>query len=192
MSKGSLFLGVTIVLLVVLQVASAEPVVTSKVYMDIETHGKPVGRIVIGLFGKVVPKTTENFRKLITGETGLSYQNTTFHRVMEGFTIQGGDVLGDSGKGSKSIYGGYFDDENFKIDHFTGAVSMANIGKNTNGSQFFIVTGKSTPWLNKRHVVFGKVLFGMHVVRKIERAKVSLRTYRPLQDFTVVACGELQ
>lgn len=191
MAKNS-FLLVVVVSLMVLQVVLAEPAITSKVYMDIEANGKPVGRIVIGLFGKVVPKTTENFRKLITGELGLSYRNTTFHRVMEGFIIQGGDVLGNSGHGSRSIYGDTFEDENFKIDHFTGAVSMANTGKDSNGSQFFIVTAKSAPWLNKRHVVFGKVLFGMHVVKRIEKAKVNLRTYRPEKDYTIAACGELQ
>lgn len=188
----SWYLSVGVVtLLFLLQVVSAEPVVTSKVYMDIEADGRPVGRIVIGLFGNDVPKTVENFRQLITGEAGFGYQNTTFHRIVLGFVVQGGDVLGASGQGSKSIYGPTFDDENFKINHFTGAVSMANTGKNSNGSQFFIVTAKSAPWLNKRHVVFGKVLLGMHVVKKIEKESVDLRNYNPYKRISVASCGVL-
>eukprot|EP00605_Chrysophyceae_sp_TOSAG23-4_P000201 GSChrysophyteH1.ASY1.ANO1.237.1 assembled CDS len=127
--------------------------VTNHVYFDIEIDEKPAGRILFGLFGDTIPKTAENFRALCTGEKGvgksgkpLHYQGSSFHRVIPDFMLQGGDFTMGNGMGGESIYGGKFDDENFK----------------------FFITTVATPWLDGKHAVFGKVLDGMDVVKLVE------------------------
>jgi cyclophilin family peptidyl-prolyl cis-trans isomerase len=166
------------------------------VFFDVAHNGKSIGRIIMKLRSDVVPKTAENFRCLCTGERGrgmsnknLHFKRSKFHRVIPQFMLQGGDFTRGNGTGGESIYGLKFRDENFKLKHDKpGLLSMANSGRNTNSSQFFITTVR-TPHLNGKHVVFGEVVDGMKVVKKIE--KLGSQSGKTKGKITIEDCGEL-
>lgn len=167
----------------------------TRVFFDISIADTASGRIVFELFPDA-PQTAENFRALCTGERGmgqsgkpLHYRGSTFHRVIPQFMLQGGDFTKGDGTGGESIYGNKFRDENFIRRHSQpGLLSMANAGPNTNGSQFFITT-VPTPHLDGKHVVFGRVVEGMEVVRVIEQQGSS--TGRPRARVVITNCGQL-
>ncbi|OGO84311.1 MAG: peptidylprolyl isomerase [Clostridiales bacterium GWE2_32_10] len=167
-----------------------------------------MGDIKIRLFPQFAPKAVENF---VTHAKEGYYNNLTFHRVMNEFMIQGGDPSGN-GTGGESIWGAPFEDEfSEKILNFRGALSMANAGANTNGSQFFIVQAHKvgddlvaaykkqgvpeefinayiehggTPWLDGKHTVFGQVLEGLDIVDNIAKVEVD-KNDKPLENVMI-------
>ena len=170
------------------------------VFFDLKIGNGPSGRVEMELFKDVVPKTAENFRALCTGEKGkgkfgsqLHYKNSTFHRVIPQFMCQGGDFTRGDGTGGESIYGIKFPDESFAGRagrHFgPGTLSMANAGPNTNGSQFFICTAP-TEWLDGKHVVFGQIISGYDVIKRIEG--VGSRNGATREKVTIADCGEVK
>ncbi|MFL5909210.1 MAG: peptidylprolyl isomerase [Gaiellaceae bacterium] len=135
------------------------------------------GAIAVELFDEDAPKTVENFVSL--ARKGF-YDGVVFHRVIPDFMIQGGDPTGTGSGGP-----GYtFEDELNDHPVERGALAMANAGPNTNGSQFFIVTAESCPWLNGKHTVFGRVTGGMDVVNAISALDTDARD-RPRQDVVI-------
>jgi len=163
--------------------ANTPPEDTADVIAELDTN---FGVIELALFTKDAPKTVANFSKLAKDRF---YNGTKFHRVIKGFMIQGGDPnskdndWSDDGRGGP----GYtFEDEINSHKLVRGVVAMANSGPNTNGSQFFIVTAESTPWLDGKHTVFGKVTKGMDVVDKIENVPIdTAKGDHPTQDVVV-------
>lgn len=182
--------------------------------LDLENYNGPKatihttkGDIQVALFADLVPKTVENFTKLV--EKGY-YDGIIFHRVIPDFMIQGGDPTG-TGMGGESIWGDAFEDEfTQQLFNLRGALSMANAGPNTNGSQFFIVNNANvnpqmfsqlesagypkevvdayrkggTPWLDFRHTVFGQVLSDMSVVDEIAGVERDSAD-KPLEDVVI-------
>jgi len=184
----SVAFGVAVILLLAGDAAGQDVANRPTVYFDVEIGGSYAGRIRMELFNDVVPRTAENFRQIATGENpnGFSYNNTIFHRIIPQFMIQGGDFERFDGTGGESIYGRKFADENFKIHHETeGLLSMANSGKDTNGSQFFITT-VPTRWLDNKHVVFGRVKDqqSFDVVKKIEA--IGDKSGKPRQQVKII------
>nr|O00060.1 RecName: Full=Peptidyl-prolyl cis-trans isomerase; Short=PPIase; AltName: Full=Cyclophilin; AltName: Full=Cyclosporin A-binding protein; AltName: Full=Planta-induced rust protein 28; AltName: Full=Rotamase [Uromyces viciae-fabae]AAB39880.1 PIG28 [Uromyces viciae-fabae] len=159
-------------------------------YFDVSSNGKPLGRIVFELYDDVVPRTTNNFRQLCLNPPGKGFKHSIFHRVIPDFMIQGGDFTNGNGTGGESIYGKKFEDENFQKKHVErGMLSMANAGPNTNGSQFFITVTK-TPWLDGKHVVFGKVIEGYdQVVKAME--KTGSQSGKTSSVLKIEDCGTL-
>lgn len=173
------------------KISTMQEDVTHKVTFSIDIGGTPAGDIVIDMFGKAVPKTVENFVTLCQGNLNdngqqLTYQGSTFHRIIPNFMIQGGDFTRGDGTGGRAIWGQKFNDENFKLKHEPFCLSMANAGPNTNGSQFFITTAE-TSWLDGRHVVFGSVSEGRDVVKKVEA--VGSGQGRPSKRVTISKCS---
>lgn len=170
------------------KILSSQKPMATEVFFDVKAGDEELGRIVFKLKDEV-PKTSENFRALCTGEKGFGYMGCTLHRIIPNFMIQGGDFTHHNGTGGKSIYGEKFPDENFKLKHTKpGILSMANAGPNTNGSQFFITT-IPCPWLDGKHVVFGEVIEGMDVVKKIEAH--GSNDGKPSKKMIISKCGQL-
>ncbi|KAI5959502.1 CPR5 [Candida pseudojiufengensis] len=170
-----------------------DPKVTHKIIFSIsqgnendQTTTKFLGKLTLGLFGEIVPITVENFYQLSTMTQGFGYKNSKFHRIINNFMIQGGDIIKQDGTGSQSIYGEKFNDENFLIKHDKlGRLSMANSGPNTNGCQFFITNIEKIPHLDGIHVVFGQLIDGFDTLNKISNVEVDSEMNKPMESIFI-------
>lgn len=157
------------------------------IYLEFATREKLIGKVIIELFDNITPLTSNNFKTFCINRKMPTYLGCTMHRIIPGFVIQGGDFERNNGTGGYSIYGKTFNDENFKLKHDKeGLLSMANSGPHTNGSQFFITLNK-TPHLDGKHVVFGRVLDGLDIVREIE--EYGTDEGKPTDIIKIVGCG---
>ncbi|XP_028413509.1 probable inactive peptidyl-prolyl cis-trans isomerase-like 6 [Dendronephthya gigantea] len=167
------------------------------VFLDIQVSSESIGRLLIELYSDKCPKTCSNFLELCHGALvadekadttkKLTYKQSIFHRIVPNGWIQGGDFITQKGIGGQSIYGALFEDENFSVPHNKrGIVGMANKGRHTNSSQFYI-TLQPTPWMDTKYVAFGQVIEGMDVLKTLEEQE----TYneRPKQTCMIVNCG---
>lgn len=168
------------------------------VFLDVSIGEHAVGRITLELFADVTPRTAENFRQLCTGEfrkdgKPVGYKGASFHRIIKDFMVQGGDIVNGDGTGCTSIYGPQFDDEALAALRHSGpgVLAMANSGSNSNGCQFYI-TCTQCDFLDRKHVVFGKVANqeSMLVVRKLESVPVG-QASRPNAPCVITQCGEM-
>ncbi|XP_059160121.1 uncharacterized protein LOC131943852 isoform X2 [Physella acuta] len=193
-----LLLASTLATLVAFSSANKNFTVTSEVVFDLEVknyngNGDDInGKLVIGLFGETAPVASLNFKTLCEGykrpKAKISYRNTYCHRLVKDMLIQCGDVFGLDGRGSTSIYGEYFNDENFIISHTSGGiVSMANKGRDTNGSQFFLSLGASR-FFDKKHVAFGKVVKGYQYLMAINRMGAQDKDQKPKRPIRFTEC----
>lgn len=171
-----------------------EPEITQKAYIDISIADKPEGRLVIALYGNVVPETVKNFVALLKGDSldGSSYKGTEAYRVLDGLNIQMGAIGSRSGKSGKSATGESFGPENFEILHMKeGLLSMVRNDEAKNDSRFFISVMDDAGWADDRYPAFGRIIEGMDVMHKIERVKVEGRTNKPKTPVVIVDCGLL-
>ncbi|CAN9497895.1 unnamed protein product [Ophioblennius macclurei] len=160
-----------------------------QVFLKVAAGDKELGTITVELFSHIVPKTAENFRALCTGEKGFGLRDSIFHRVIPDFMCQGGDITNSNGTGGQSIYGSKFEDENFDVRHTgPGILSMANQGRDTNNSQFFI-TLKKAEHLDFKHVAFGWVRDGMEVVQQM--GELGTKSGTPTKILSITDCGQL-
>lgn len=162
---------------------------STRVWMDIKRDDTPLGRMTFKLYDDKCPKTVSNFKQILTAsnEQGLHYKEARFHRIVTDFMVQGGDITNGDGTGSISVYGKRFKDENLKIKlNKRGILAMANSGRDTNGSQFFI-TFKETPWLDGLHVVLGEMIEGEEVLTLLQLGG-SLGGL-PTSEFRISDCG---
>ncbi|KAF1467742.1 Problable inactive peptidyl-prolyl cis-trans isomerase-like 6, partial [Megadyptes antipodes antipodes] len=167
------------------------------VYLEIAIEEQPVGRLLFELFSDACPRTCENFRALCAGGATsprdgreLTYKNSLFHRLVKNRWIQGGDIITGKGDGGESIYGPTFEDESFSVRHKgRGVLGMANKGRHSNGSQFYI-TLQPAPYLDKKYVAFGQLIEGTEVLQRLE----AVPTYneRPTVDCKIINCGTFE
>eukprot|EP00551_Chaetoceros_affinis_P007038 CAMPEP_0203662940 /NCGR_PEP_ID=MMETSP0090-20130426/730_1 /ASSEMBLY_ACC=CAM_ASM_001088 /TAXON_ID=426623 /ORGANISM="Chaetoceros affinis, Strain CCMP159" /LENGTH=489 /DNA_ID=CAMNT_0050525789 /DNA_START=67 /DNA_END=1536 /DNA_ORIENTATION=- len=142
-----------------------------KCYFQVSVAGSAPEKVVFQLDTTKCPKTCENFASFCKSDGGKSYKNTTFHRIIPGFMVQGGDYQNGDGTGGEAFEGGTLKDEDFSMKHDGPFIlSMANRGENTGGSQFFITLGKASH-LDGKHVAFGKVIYGQDVIREMEKVE---------------------